>query len=91
MSRRRKNSCIRKTLVERVHKHDWKHDIKVDQDYVCSVCGLKGSESSLQIHHCKNKCRGGGNTRENCCAVHVRCHRLIHDRYGNNFHDPRQV
>lgn len=71
-------------------KFDWKHEIKVLQGYVCPVCGLKGTDSTLQIHHCKNKCRGGNNSTINCVAVHSKCHKLIHEKHGNDYYDPRQ-
>lgn len=71
-------------------KFDWKHEIKVLQGYICPVCGLKGTDSTLQIHHCKNKCRGGDNSISNCVAVHDKCHKSIHQKYGNDYYDPRQ-
>jgi len=91
VSRRRRNSS-RKSYVTRepkIVKNDWKHDIKVSQDYICPVCGQKGTDSSMNIHHCKNKCKGGKNTSENCVAVHKQCHKWIHEQFGNSFYDPR--
>lgn len=90
MSKRSKHSQKIRTVVKEP-KSDWKHDIKVSQDYVCPVCGNKGTDRTMSIHHCKNKCRGGNNTKENCCAVHIQCHRWIHENYGNKYYDPRNT
>jgi 5-methylcytosine-specific restriction endonuclease McrA len=69
---------------------NWKREIKQEQDYICPVCGKKGTDKTLDIHHCKNKCEGGRNTRENCVAVHrSTCHKWIHETYGNDYYDPR--
>lgn len=88
MSKRRKSPYVRKTFEEKVHKHDWKHDIKVDQNYICPVCGLKGSESSLSIHHTTPVCKHGKSNKENCVAWHtVPCHRDYHKRYGTRRSD----
>jgi 5-methylcytosine-specific restriction endonuclease McrA len=82
---RRKRSKSKKT------KYNWKKEIKVSQDYICAVCGKKGTDQSLDIHHCKPKSRGGRNTAENCCAVHrATCHKWIHETYGLKFYDPRK-
>lgn len=85
MTRKKKKGTSR----PRVPKKDWKHDIKVSQDYICPVCNQQGTDYTMDIHHCRNKCKGGNNSRENCVAVHKTCHRLIHQKYGNQFHDPR--
>jgi len=34
----------------------------------CPVCGQKGTEWSLNIHHCIAQSKGGKNTKENCVA-----------------------
>lgn len=71
-------------------KNAWKKQIKINQDYICPVCGKKGTDKSLDVHHCKNKSRGGDNSLSNCVAVHkVPCHRWIHETYGNQYYDPR--
>ena len=73
-------------------KTAWKKAIKISQNYICPVCGKKGTDQTLDIHHCKNKCRGGNNSKQNCVAVHrATCHRLIHKRYGNEYFDPRTM
>jgi 5-methylcytosine-specific restriction endonuclease McrA len=72
-------------------KYDWKKAIKQSQDYICAVCGKKGTDQTLDIHHCKAKSKGGNNSKENCVAVHRRtCHKWIHETYGNNTYDPRK-
>ena len=37
-----------------------------------------------------NKCRGGDNSISNCVAVHDKCHKLIHEKHGNDYYDPRR-
>jgi 5-methylcytosine-specific restriction endonuclease McrA len=71
-------------------KNDWKKEIKEEQNYKCAQCGETFGARQLQIHHKKNKCRGGTNARENCCAVCENCHKWIHETYGNNYYDPRK-
>ena len=85
MSKKKKKSSPR----PKVPKQDWKHDIKVSQDYICPVCNQKGTEHTMDTHHCQNRCNNGKNTRENCVAVHKACHKLIHKKYGNEYFDPR--
>ena len=70
---------------------DWKKEIKERQGYRCAMCGKRFSVRELQIHHCQNRCRGGNNSNENCCAVCKECHKYIHETHGNNFYDPRQI
>lgn len=72
-------------------KDAWKKEIKASQGFRCAVCGKKFSARELQIHHCKNRSRGGNSSKENCCAVCVKCHKIIHRIYGNNFFDPRKL
>ena len=97
MSRRsRKTKKGKSRRVHKVHKvsvpkSGVKHDIKVEQDYICPVCGQRGSDSSMDIHHCKNRVSGGSNNRENLVAVHKTCHKKIHLKYGNKFFDPRTM
>lgn len=81
-----------KTQRERRNKVSsaWKQQIKIDQNYVCPECGKTGNDNSMNIHHCLPKCKGGKNTPENCCAVHITCHRRIHEEHGLHFYDPRQ-
>jgi len=52
-------------------KNAWKKDIKESQDYRCVMCGRQFSNRGLQIHHCRNRCRGGKSNASNCCAVCV--------------------
>lgn len=87
MARKKKKKST--TAVPKIPKQDWKHDIKESQDYICPVCNQKGTDHSMDIHHCKNKCKGGNNSKCNCVAVHKKCHKWIHQEYGNNFYDPR--
>ena len=77
--------------IEQLNKHDWKEEIKKDQNYICAVCGKPGTSQTLDIHHCINRCHNGKNTKENCCAVHKKtCHVWIHQTYGNKYYDPRK-
>ncbi len=69
---------------------EWKHEIKEAQNYICPVCGKKGTDRTMDIHHCKNKCKGGKSTKENCVAVHKTCHSWIHKIYKNKYYDPRK-
>ena len=76
----------------KLKRWNWKKQIKIEQNYICPVCGLKGTDSSLDIHHIINRCDNGPSTRENCVAVHRdTCHKLIHEIYGNKPFDPRTM
>ena len=33
------------------HKHDWKREIKISQDYICPVCGKRCNDRTMNIHH----------------------------------------
>jgi len=88
--RSRRNNRTKKQKVS-VPKSGFKQDIKIEQDYICPVCGQRGSDSSMDIHHCKNRVSGGSNNRENLVAVHKTCHKKIHLKYGNKFFDPRTM
>lgn len=70
-------------------KNAWKKQVKIDQDFICPVCGKKGTNKSMNIHHIRNKCKGGGNERSNVVALHRTCHRWVHETYGNQYYDPR--
>lgn len=89
MAKRRKSHEVKKVRETNV-KLDWKHEIKVSQNYICPICGKEGTDRSLNLHHIINKCKNGRNTRENCVALHVTCHRWLHERYGNKTVDMRQ-
>ena len=78
----------RRVSTNKPIKQDWKHEIKVSQDYICPVCGLRGTDYTLNIHHCKNRCKGGKSTKENCVAVHIECHKWIHKVYRNKEYRP---
>ncbi|HCC68109.1 TPA: hypothetical protein DEP90_02810 [Patescibacteria group bacterium] len=70
-------------------QNKWKERIKASQDYKCACCKQKFEPRELQIHHMKNKCKGGLSNKENCVACCVACHIWIHEIYGNNYCDPR--
>lgn len=92
-ARKYENLVVKERIEQspRNPKHDWKEEIKKDQNYICAVCGKPGTSGTLDIHHCVNRCRKGKNTKENCCAVHKRpCHVWIHATYGNEYYDPRK-
>lgn len=91
--RRRRRKQVRKhedllvkeklSNTENSHKHDWKKDIKISQDYICAFCGKKGTDSSLDIHHCIPRVKHGSNSKDNCVAVHKQpCHRDYHKKHG---------
>jgi len=61
----------------------WKRNIKIEQHYICLICGKKGTDQSLTIHHKKAKENGGTNVRSNVVAWHRTCHRRYHEKYGN--------
>ena len=67
----------------------WKKEIKQEQNYICPVCGKVGTDQSMNIHHCLPKSKKGKSTKENCCGVHIECHKWIHKVFGNRFYDPR--
>lgn len=79
------------SIEDNSHKHDWKREIKESQNYICPVCGKKGTDRTLNIHHMVPKCRKGCNSKDNCVAWHITCHQEYHrkhgvkisDRYGN--------
>lgn len=68
-------------------KHDWKKEVKESQNYVCPICGKRGTDRTLNIHHKVAKSRHGTNTRENLVAWHVWCHREYHEKWGNKTSD----
>lgn len=68
----------------------WKKEVKIEQNYICPICGERGTDKSMNIHHIVNKCRRGGNDRSNVVALHIHCHKWLHDTYGNNTYDPRK-
>jgi len=68
-------------------KNDWKREIKESQNYICPVCGKVGTNSSMDIHHMRPKCKNGSNSKENCVAWHKTCHRDYHQKYGTKISD----
>jgi len=66
-----------------VKDNKWKRNIKIEQYYICLVCGRKGTDQTLNIHHKKAKRNGGKSNRENVVAWHATCHRRYHEKYGN--------
>lgn len=68
-------------------KDAWKKEIKESQNYVCLICGKKGSNRTLTIHHKIAKSHGGLSTKENTVAWHVWCHKKYHEEYGNRTSD----
>jgi len=78
----------RRVSTNKPIKQDWKHEIKVSQDYICPVCGLKGTDYTLDIHHCLAKANKGKNTKENCVAwPKTPCHRNYHKSHGTKRSD----
>jgi len=73
-------------------KNAWKKEIKQSQNYICPVCGKRGTDKTLDIHHCLPKAKHGNNSLENCVAVHRdTCHKWIHETYGLSYYDPRKI
>ena len=74
--------------VEDSHKHDWKKEIKESQGYICPVCGKKGTDSSLDIHHMRPRAKKGSNSKGNLVAWHKSpCHSNYHKKYGTRISD----
>jgi 5-methylcytosine-specific restriction endonuclease McrA len=67
--------------------NNWKREIKQDQDYICPVCGKKGTDKTLDIHHKRAKSHKGTNTRKNVVAWHKTCHQNYHEMWGNKTSD----
>jgi 5-methylcytosine-specific restriction endonuclease McrA len=88
MSKRRRKGSKTSQSKANKKRSNWKKQIKIDQNYICPVCGKVGTDRTMDIHHCKNKSRGGGNQRSNVVAVHKTCHAWIHETYGNNYYNP---
>ena len=65
----------------------WKKEIKQKQDYICPVCGKKGTNKTLSIHHKIAKAHGGTNSRENVVAWHKTFHEAYHHINGNQESD----
>jgi len=63
-------------------KSRWRRKIKAEQDYICPVCGKKGTDKTLNIHHKRPKARKGTSVRSNVVAWHKTCHQNYHHRYG---------
>ena len=69
--------------MSKKNKHDWKKVVKQEQSYICPVCGKRGTDKSLDIHHKRPKSKNGSNTRNNLVAWHkVPCHQEYHQNYG---------
>ena len=66
---------------------DWKHDIKVEQNYICPVCGRHCNDWTMNIHHKKPRCRGGKTERDNLVAWCIECHQNYHKKYGTRISD----
>lgn len=68
-------------------KNGWKKEVKKEQNYICLICGKKGTDKTLNIHHKRAKSKNGGNRRHNVVAWHVWCHRKYHETWGNHMSD----
>lgn len=69
-------------------KNAWKKQVKIDQDFICPVCGKKGTNKTLDIHHKKPKSKKGTNVRDNVVAWHRNtCHRDYHREHGLQISD----
>lgn len=63
-------------------KSDIKKAIKEEQLYICFICGEKGTDRSMNIHHKHPKSKGGSSGRHNLVAWHITCHNQYHREYG---------
>ncbi len=68
-------------------KDAWKRQVKEEQDYICPICGKRGTNKTLNIHHKIAKSHNGTNARENIVAWHISCHRDYHQTWGNQTSD----
>ena len=75
--------------MEKKKRTKWKYRIKQEQNFECACCHHVFEPNELQIHHIKNRCRGGLSTKENCVGLCIECHKWIHETYGNDYCDPR--
>lgn len=69
------------------HKHDWKREIKISQDYICPVCGKRCNDRTMNIHHMRPKCKKGSNSKENTVGWCVECNRNYHKKHGVQISD----
>jgi 5-methylcytosine-specific restriction endonuclease McrA len=68
-------------------KGKWKKKIKQEQDYICPVCGKKGTTRNMNIHHKIAKSHNGTSARNNVVAWHISCHENYHRTWGNQTSD----
>lgn len=61
---------------------DWKTQVKIEQDYICPVCGRQCNDYTMNIHHKRAKCKGGKSDRENVVGWCIECHQKYHKKYG---------
>ena len=62
---------------------NWKTKIKKEQNYICPVCGRKGTNKTLNIHHKVAKSNNGTSERSNVVAWHKNFHDAYHRVNGN--------
>lgn len=65
----------------------WKQEVKKEQNYICPICGKKGTDQTMNIHHKRAKSRGGTNARSNVVAWHRWGHQQYHEQHGNRTSD----
>lgn len=63
-------------------KIDWKKAVKVEQGYICPVCGKLCDDYTMNIHHKRPKCKGGSSNRNNVVGWCIECHQKYHKKYG---------
>lgn len=61
---------------------DFKQSIKVEQGYICPVCGSICNDYTMNIHHKIPKCKGGETKRDNLVGWCIKCHSEYHKKYG---------
>lgn len=74
-------------IKDTTHKHDWKKEIKISQNYICPVCGKRCNDRTMNIHHMRPKCKKGSNSKENTVGWCVECHRSYHEKHGVKISD----
>ena len=64
---------------------DWRVEVHRRNNFKCVICGRSGTKKNpLQVHHIKNKCRGGNNSPSNTTSFCKECHASWHQKYRNS-------
>lgn len=58
--------------------NEWATDIKLRDNFTCTICGMKGTHKTTVAHHKLPRGKGGLDTIDNGTTLCFPCHRQIH-------------